>query len=112
MQIISNFNNVNLGLKNDSKTTRKVLENVEPNLRKDIIEGLNAFCDITQKCGIKGSVMLKSLDSDVLTYTIKPVKTGEVKKLSIDVSEKPWHSVPHRELIKRSFLDSIDYLFK
>ena len=113
MQIISSSNKVNFGLKSDSKTAKKVLENVEPVLRKDITNGLNAFCDITQKRGIKGTVFLESLNGDILTYTLKPVKNGNPKILSIDLSKTYWkQSVPRRETIKRLFLSSIDYLFK
>ena len=112
MRIAFNNNGMCFGLKNDSKAAREVLKNADPALKKNINEGINAFCDITQKRGIKGSVVLNSLEGDILTYTLKPVKKGKAKQLSIDVSEKPWKSVPHRELIKRSFLDSIDYLFK
>ena len=113
MRISANDYNVNFGLKNNSSASKKVLKDVEPELKKDITNGLNAFCDITQKRGIKGDVTLKSLNGDVLNFTIKPVKTGEKKQLSIDLSHKPVrYSAPRQEQIKHSFLDSIDYLFK
>ena len=113
MQISANNNCINFGLKNNSKASKNVLNGVEPQLKKDIINGLNAFCDITQKRGVKGDVFLESLDGDMLTFTIKPVKTGEKKQLSIDLSEKPVrYSAPRQEQIKHLFLNSIDYLFK
>lgn len=113
MQIFLNKNNVNFGLKNNSIASKEVLKDVEPALKRDITNGLNAFCDITQKRGIKGSVTLKSLDGDTLTYTIKPTKTGEKKQLSIDLTNKPVHyGAPRQEQIKHSFLDSIDYLYE
>ena len=115
MKISSTNNNICFGLKNDAAAAKRILKNAEPELKKDIIDGVNAFCDITQKRGVKGSVVLKSLDGDILTYTIKPVKTGEVKKLSVDTSKTAWKlgsgKVPRRETIKRSLLNSIDYLF-
>ena len=113
MQVSVNNYNVNFGLKNNSAASKKVLKDVEPELKRDITNGLNAFCDITQKRGIKGDITLKSLDGDTLSYTIKPVKTGAKKKLSIDLSENPiGFKAPRQEQIKHSFLDSIDYLFE
>ena len=113
MRISANNHNVNFGLKNNSKASKNVLNGVEPQLKKDITKGLNAFCDITQKRGVKGDVFLESLEGDMLTFTIKPVKTGEKKRLSIDLSEKPVrYSAPRQEQIKHLFLNSIDYLFK
>ena len=113
MRISANNHNVNFGLKNNSNASKKVLKDVDPQLKKDITNGLNAFCDITQKRGVKGDVLLESLDGDTLTFTIKPVKTGEKKQLSIDLSHKPVrYSAPRQEQIKHSFLDSIDYLFE
>ena len=113
MQISASNHNINFGLKNNSNASKKVLNGVEPELKRDITNGLNSFCDITQKRGVKGDVFLESLDGDTLTFTIKPVKTGEKKKLSIDLSENPVRfNAPRREQIKHSFLNSIDYLFK
>lgn len=113
MQLCSNKYRVTFGLKNNSEVSKKVLKNVEPELKKDINNGLNAFCDITQKRGIKGDVTLKSLTGDVLSFSIKPVKTGQKKNLSIDLSDKPVrYTAPRQEQIKHSFLNSIDYLFK
>lgn len=113
MQISASKYNVNFGLKNNSAASKKVLKDVEPELKRDITNGLNAFCDITQRRGIKGDITLKSLEGDTLFYTIKPVKTGEKKKLSLDLSKNPiGFKAPRQEQIKHSFLDSIDYLFK
>lgn len=111
MQVNLNTNDISFGLKSNSNATKKALENVEPILKNDIVNGLNAFCYITQKRGIKGSVFLESLEGDILTYTLKPVKNGTPKTLAIDVS-KTRYRVPRRETIKRSFLESINYLFK
>ena len=111
MQVNLNTNNISFGLKSNPNATKKALENVEPILKNDIVNGLNAFCDITQRRGIKGSVFLESLEGDILTYTLKPVKNGTPKTLAIDISKTRYH-VPRRETIKRSFLESINYLFK
>ena len=81
MQICVANNSINFGLKNNSQASKKVLRNVEPGLKKDITNGLNSFCDITQRRGIKGEVELKSLDGDILTFTIKPVRTDKMKQL-------------------------------
>ena len=113
MQISANNYSVNFGLKNNSNASKKVLKDVEPELKRDITNGLNSFCDITQKRGIKGDVFLDSLNGDILNFTIKPVKTGVKKQLSIDLSKKPVrYSAPRQEQIKHSFLNSINYLFK
>ena len=113
MLISASNHNINFGLKNNSQASKKVLKDVEPQLKKDITNGLNAFCDITQRRGVKGDVFLESLNGDTLTFTIKPVKTGVKKQLSIDLSHKPVrYSAPRQEQIKHSFLDSIDYLFE
>ena len=113
MQISANDYSVNFGLKNNSNASKKVLKDVEPELKRDITNGLNAFCDITQRRGLKGNVTLKSLDGDMLTFTVKPVKIGEKRQLSIDLTNKPVrYGAPRQEQIKHSFLDSIDYLFK
>ena len=113
MQIFANDYSINFGLKNNPNASKKVLKDVEPELKKDVINGLNAFCDITQKRGIKGDVILKSLDGDILSFSIKPVKTSEKRQLSIDLTNKPVrYGAPRQEQIKHSFLDSIDYLFK
>ena len=113
MQISASNHNINFGLKNNSNASKKVLKDVEPQLKRDITNGLNSFCDITQRRGIKGDVFLEALDGDYLTFTIKPTKTGEKKQLSIDLSKNPVrYSAPRQEQIKHSFLNSIDYLFE
>ena len=64
MQLCSNKYSVTFGLKNNSEVSKKVLKNVEPELKKDINNGLNAFCDITQKRGIKGDVTFMQITRD------------------------------------------------
>lgn len=115
MLITANNYGVNFGLKNNANASKKVLKNVDPELKKDIVNGLNSFCDITQRRGIKGEVVLKSIDGDTLSYIVKPTKTNKTKKLSIDLSTTIYKDggkeVPRRETIKRSLLESLNYLF-
>jgi len=133
-----NYSNPNLqfGMKKDSKTAKRILAHVSDEVtRNKIHQGIDEFCDITQKKGIKGPVVLfnvkDSRDSITLKYSITPTKTNEPKdcaitvlkeeaqatqaaekrKLSTNKNPKGETKPSLAESVKSAMLKQIDYLF-
>ena len=80
MNIINNAQvTPSFGMKNNSKAAKKVLESVDPELKQTIVRGVNQFCDVTQRKGIKGELIMKKVktaeDGTVLGYFIKPANS-------------------------------------
>ena len=80
-RIQSNDYNTAFGLWNDKKVAHRVLNNVDPELRKGIYQNLDKFCKSTQSKGIKGFIRLDKIKqrkygrygvkTPMLSYSIK-----------------------------------------
>ena len=55
MQIQRVQNNTSFGIKANKKQCLKVLGKLEPEIKKPLDSGINQFCNITQKHGVKGT---------------------------------------------------------
>ncbi len=112
-KIQSNNYNTSFGLKNDKKIAHRVLQNVRPELKKDIFQEINAFCDLTQKRGITGLFRLDKIKKmknkygqkkPMLVYSIKPTQTNKVEKYTISL-----YGVTVDSLLSQSVIGKLDY---
>lgn len=115
-KIQSNNYNTSFGLKNDKKIAHRVLQNVRPELKKDIFQEINAFCDLTQKRGITGLFRLDKIKKmknkygqkkPMLVYSIKPAQTNKVEKYTISL-----YGVTVDSLLSQSVIGKLNYCKK
>lgn len=119
---INSYENLPFKMKNNKVAAQKALEKTAPELKQEIYRGINAFCDATQRRGIKGMVQLNKLvtknipdtknprnvvKENHLFFSIKPDKASKSTSFEICMPENEKN---YANRLKSMLNNCIDYL--
>ena len=119
---INTYDNPSFRMKNNKAAAQKALEKTAPELKQEIYRGINAFCDATQRKGIKGMVQLNKLVTKDVPDINNPRNVIKENHLFFsmkpDRAQKPTHfeiCMPKKEKnyaseLKKLLNNCIDYL--
>jgi len=110
MKIANIKQNLNFGIKNNSKAAKKALENATPEIKDVVVKGVNQFCDLTQRKGIKGDLFIKKVSCNnkniqneeyaFLEYFIKHAKTNKKSHHKVNI----YANTKTKELVNQMLL--------
>ena len=80
---INSYENLPFKMKNNKVAAQKALEKTAPELKQEIYRGINAFCDATQRKGIKGMGSTEYTEKMVQT-----VKTEQMVKMRLSLLQQ------------------------